>query len=151
VPFPSSFESVVVIENRQHDLDATMVGVFLERAFATDGASVLNSEGTYFEFRRPYFRNFVPSLVRGGTISIDSTSNTIEVKSEVFVRLTPGLLVLLGFTALPSVIGGRPMESILSLLVSGGVMQFFYVEAVVGFSKYVHALCRSARRSLIAS
>ena len=63
------------------------------------------------------------------------------MKGEALVRLGPGLLALLVFTAFPALVGARPMDSVLSFLVSGGVIQFLYLRAVFGFSKYVAALC----------
>ena len=142
MPYPSSFETVSVIRPRAHvNLDPARVSTLLERAFTAGGSTVTNSDGTYFEFRRPYGSARIPWLVRAGTIRTESRGDSIEVKGEALVRLGPGLLALLVFTAFPALVGARPMDSVLSLLVSGGVIQFLYLRAVFGFSKYVAALC----------
>jgi len=83
-----------------------------------------------------------PSLVRGGAIRTEQTDDAVQVRAEVNVRLAPGLIAVLALTALPLILGARPMDSALSFLVSGGVIQFFYLKAVVGFWKYVGTLCK---------
>lgn len=114
----------------------------LERAFAADGASVSSSDGTYFEFRRPFLRGLVPSLVRSGAIRTGSSGDSIEVNAEATVRPAPGLLAVLAFALFPAALGAPPINSALSLLVSGGVIQFLYFKAVVGFWNYVRTLCK---------
>ena len=143
MPFPTSFETVVVVERQHADNEsAAQIAASLERAFVADGSAVTNSDGTYFEFRRPYFVGLVPALVGGGTIRTEPVGNSIEVRAEVNVRLAPGLLALLALTGFPWLVGARPMDSALSFLVSGGVIQFFYLKAVTSFSRYVDAVCR---------
>ena len=88
MPYPSSFETVSVIRPRAHaNLDPARVSTLLERAFTAGGSTVTNSDGTYFEFRRPYGSARIPWLVRAGTIRTESRSDSIEVKGEALVRL----------------------------------------------------------------
>src|SRR6185295_1435629 len=136
MPFPSSFETVVPLDLRGHErLDSTKVTTLLERMLRADGAMVTNNDGTYFEFERP-------AIVRGGAIRTEQVGKAIEVRAEVNVRLAPGLLLLVAFTVLPWIVGARPMDTALSFLVSGGVIQFFYFKAVVSFSRYVYDVCK---------
>ena len=143
MPYPSSFETKSVVRNaREIDLDADTVSTILERAFATGGSTITNSDGTYFEFRRPYGRARIPWLVRAGTIWTEPAGESVKVKGEALVRLGPALLALLVFTALPAVVGARPIDSALSFVLAGGLIQFLYFRAVFMFSKYVDGLCR---------
>ena len=143
MPFPSSFETVVPLDLRGHErLDSTKVTTLLERMLRADGAMVTNNDGTYFEFERPGIDTLVPALVRGGAIRTEQVGKAIEVRAEVNVRLAPGLLLLMAFTVFPWIVGARPMDTALSFLVSGGVIQFFYFKAVVSFSRYVYDVCK---------
>jgi hypothetical protein len=142
MPFPSSFETIVPLDLRGHErLDPTRVTTLLERTLRADGAMVSNNDGTYFEFERPAIDTLFPALVRGGAIRTEQVGDAMEVRAEVDVRLAPGLLLLVAFTVLSSIVGARPMDTALSFLVSGGVIQFFYFKAVVSFSRYVHDVC----------
>src|SRR5437867_13133845 len=93
MPHPSSFETVSVITPRAHaNLDPARVSTLLERAFTAGGSTVTNSDGNYFEFRRPYGSAGNPWLVRAGTIRTEARGGSIKEKEEAPVRLGRGLV-----------------------------------------------------------
>jgi hypothetical protein len=142
MPFPGSFETVVVVEPQRPDrLTAETVAAYLEHALTGADWSVSNSDGTYFEFDRR-MAPVVTSLIRGGAIRTTPVGAAVEVRAEVNIRYAPGLMAVLAFTLFPVLIGDRPMDGALSFLISGGITQFIYYKAVVGFYRYVNELCR---------
>ena len=150
MPFPTSFETQNTIwQHRGTDLDALGISTRLADLLVRDGASITSRDDTYFEYRfsiiRPAGSQPIQGLIRRGSIVTRADGLSIVVDAEVWVRLTPGILLLSASGLIPFMAGLPAAGGVGSLVFTGAFLALIYHKARTRFTEYLEVLCHRAK------